>query len=180
MPSPVSALVMIDVQQGLLEGEAAIPDAGPFLDRLAGILAAARSAGTLVIHLQNDGAPGAIDQPETPGWVLHPRVAPEPGEVVLRKTRDDAFEDTELEAVLARKRIKRIGVVGLLSEMCVSATIRGALSRGIEVVLVRDGHATYDLDEIPSPVVSRVAEHALGDEVELVEAAAVTFCRPAG
>jgi nicotinamidase-related amidase len=59
--------------------------------------------------------------------------------------------------------------------MCVSATIRGALARKLEVVLVSDAHGTYDVDDIPSTVVSRVAEHALGDEIELAATATVTF-----
>lgn len=42
-------------------------------------------------------------------------------------------------------------------------------------MLVRDAHATYHLDDIPAAIVSRVAEHALGDEVELMDAASVIF-----
>ena len=38
---PVSALVVIDTQRGLLDGEAAIPNSEVVLDRLAIILAAA-------------------------------------------------------------------------------------------------------------------------------------------
>jgi nicotinamidase-related amidase len=63
--------------------------------------------------------------------------------------------------------------------MCVSATVRSALKRGIEVVLVHDAHGTYNLDDIPSSIVSRVAEHALGDEIELAQAAEVAFHRSA-
>lgn len=178
MVRPAAALVVIDAQCGLLEGETAVPDAAGVTDRLAAVLGAARSAGAVIVHLQNDGAPGSPDEPETPGWMIHPKVAPGPGELVLRKTRDDGFDGTELEALLATKQVTRIAVAGLLSEMCVSATVRGALTRGLQVALIRDAHATYDLDEIPASVVSRVAEHALGDEVELVAAAAVRFGRP--
>jgi len=180
MLRPVSALLIIDAQAGLLEGGGAIPDASELVERLATVLAAARSAGALVVHLQNDGAPGTIDEPETTGWFIHPRLRPIPDEVVLRKTSDDGFEGTELETVLVREQVTRIAVVGLLSEMCVSATVRGALARGLEVVLVRDAHGTYNLEDIPSSIVSRVAEHALGDEIELVNAASVTFIRPGG
>jgi nicotinamidase-related amidase len=59
--------------------------------------------------------------------------------------------------------------------MCVSATVRGALARNFHVALIQDAHATYNLDDIPAAIVARVAEHALGDEVELIEAASVTF-----
>ena len=180
MLRPVSALLIIDAQQGFLDGEAAIPNARVIVDRIATLLAAARSAEVLIVYLQNDGVPGAIDEPETAGWFIHPKVTPEPDEVVLRKTGDDGFEGTELETILARKHVTRIAVAGLLSEVCVSATVRAALKRGIGVVLVQDGHGTYNLDDIPSSIVSRVAEHALGDEVELVNAVSVKFARPAG
>ena len=178
MITPVTAFVLIDAQQGLLDDEAGIPDAAAVLDRLVGLLAAARSAGTLIIHLQNDGAAGSLDEPGTPGWFIHPKVAPEPGEVVLRKVRDDGFDGTVLEDVLAHEGVTRIAVAGLLSEMCVSATVRSALVQGLQVVLIHDAHATYNLDDIPASIVARVAEHALGDEVELADAVSVAFGRP--
>ena len=179
MLRPVSALMIIDAQQGFLDGEAAIPNARVVVDCIAALLAAARSAGALIVHLQNDGAPGTIDEPDTIGWFIHSRLTPEPDEMILRKTSDDGFEGTELETILAHKHITRIAVAGLLSEMCVSATVRSALKRGIEVVLVHDAHGTYNLDDIPSSIVSRVAEHALGDEIELAQAAEVAFHRSA-
>jgi streptothricin hydrolase len=54
MLRPVSALLIIDAQQGLLDGEAAIPNAKVVVDRIAALLAAARSAGALIVHLQNN------------------------------------------------------------------------------------------------------------------------------
>jgi streptothricin hydrolase len=36
-----------------------------------------------------------------------------------------------------------------MSEMCVSATARSALQRGIAVVLAHDAHATYDIPAMP-------------------------------
>ncbi len=175
MMASSTALLVIDAQQGLRDGETAVPNAIDVIDRIRTVLAAARSAGALVVHLQNDGARGTLDEPETAGWFIHPQVAPEPDELVLRKRHDNGFDGTELEDVLTRKRVTCIAVAGLLSEMCVSATVRGALARGFHIVLVRDAHATYNLDDIPAAIVARVAEHALGDEVELIDAASVTF-----
>ena len=174
---PVTALVLIDAQQGLFDGDQAIPDAAGVLDRLSTLLAAARAAETLIVHLQNDGASGTSDEPGTFGWFIHPKVAPKPSEIVIRKTQDDGFNGTALEDVLARNGVTRIAVAGLLSEMCVSATVRGAFTRGLQVVLVHDAHATYDLEEIPASIVSRVAEHALGDQLELVDTETIIFAR---
>jgi nicotinamidase-related amidase len=177
-PEAVKALLIVDAQASLLDGESAVPSAKVVAARLGELLTAARAAGSLVVHLQNDGAPGSTDEPGTRGWAIHASAAPRPGEPVLRKTRDDGFDGTGLEDVFAGAGVRRMAVAGVQSEMCVSATIRGALARGFDVLLVSDAHATYDVDDIPSAIVSRVAEHALGDEVELVPTAAVTFIAP--
>lgn len=171
--------MIVDAQHGFLAGAAAIPAAGLILDHLTTLITAARAAGALIVYLQNNGAPGAPDEPGTAGWQIHPRIAPRADDVVLRKTQDDGFENTELAVALAGRGVTRIAVAGLLSEMCVSATVRGALARGLAVVLVHDAHGTYPVEDIPADSVARVAEHALGDEIELVNADAAAFNRPA-
>lgn len=177
-PPAVTGLVVVDAQVGLLHGSAAVPSAPELLPRLAALLGAARAAGALVVHLQHDGEPGAVDAPGGPGWAIHPAVAPTAGEVVLHTSVDDGFDGTGLDDVLRTAGVERLAVAGLLSEMCVSATARSAMRRGLAVVLVTDGHATYDLDDIPHHVVARVAAHALGDEVTLAPAAEIAFAAP--
>jgi nicotinamidase-related amidase len=176
--TPASALLVIDAQLSVLEGPAAVPSARQTAARIAELLAAAREAGAQVVHLQNDGQPGAPDHPDSPGWKIHPAAEPRVDEPVLRKSGDDGFEGTDLDAVLRQAGVRRLAVAGLLSEMCVSATIRAAFSRGFEVVLVRDAHATHDLPEITADVVSRVAEHALGDQLDLLDSSEVAFVSP--
>jgi streptothricin hydrolase len=69
---PPTALLVIDAQQGLLDGETAVPHAIAVIDRIKTVLAAARSAGALVVHLQNDGAPGTLDERGMPvGSSIH-------------------------------------------------------------------------------------------------------------
>lgn len=132
-------------------------------------------------HLQNDGPPGAPDEPGTDGWRLHPDVEPLLGEPVLRKHTDDGFVGTPLAALLAARGVTRVVLGGLLSEMCVSVTARSALGRGLAVLLPADAHGTYDLDEIPAAVVPRVAAHSLGDQLEQPASLdAVSFTRPVG
>jgi len=171
--------VLIDAQTGFLVGEAAVPRAVFLVDRLQHLLVQARRAGALVVHVQNDGAPGAVDEPGQPGWQL--RLQPAEGEHVIRKSGDDAFAGTSLAEVLESRRVRRIVIGGLLSEMCVSATARAALARRLQVVLPHDAHGTYDLDDIPASVVARVAEHALGDGVELAGSSReILFAAPTG
>ncbi|HEY7100191.1 MAG TPA: isochorismatase family protein [Mycobacteriales bacterium] len=163
MSAPVQALVVVDMQRGLLDGPHAVVGAAPLTERVEELVGRATAAGVVVVQLQNDGASGEVDEPGRPGWALALT-----GGTVIRKSADDGFAEAPLGELLAQRRVRRLAVCGVLSEMCVSATTRGALARGLGVVLPRDGHGTYDLDDIPAAVVARVAEHALGDQPELV------------
>ncbi|MFJ6567510.1 isochorismatase family protein [Streptomyces sp. NPDC091292] len=180
---PVEALIVVDVQAAGVTGDRAVPDAARLVDRTADLIARARQSGALVVHLQNDGAPGTGDEPHTPGWELHHPVLTGPTEVVIRKPEDDGFAKTSLGRVLTDAGVQALAVCGMMSEMCVQATSRTALALGYRVVLPHDAHATQNIpaapgisDEIPAATVSRVAEWALGSDVEITAlAAGITF-----
>ncbi|WP_432065877.1 cysteine hydrolase family protein [Streptomyces sp. C10-9-1] len=185
-PPPVQALLVVDVQRAFVAGDGAVADAEGLLARTAGLIARARASGALLVHLQNDGPPGAEDEPGTPGWELHHTVVPGPDETVVRKEEDDGFEGTSLERLLEDRGVTALAVCGLMSEMCVRATARAALSREYRVVLPHDAHATHDIpaapgiaEAVPAATVSRVAEWSLGSDAEVVpRAAEVRFARP--
>ncbi len=169
-----TALVLVDMQLGFLTGTSAIPQASGLIQSAHRLLSAARAAGSLVVHLQNDGRPGATDEPGAPGWSL--MMEPERTEQVLRKQEDDGFIGTDLAAILDHHGVRAIVLCGLQSEMCVAATARGAVARGIQVVLPRDAHGTYAIPAegdrgvaVPADHVARVAEWSLGDEVIVVD-----------
>ncbi|MFI2213304.1 isochorismatase family protein [Streptomyces sp. NPDC020141] len=177
---PAQALVLVDAQRAFLTGPDAVPDAERLVGRLAALLERARDAGAVVVHLRNDGEPGAVDEPGAPGWELYFPVRRTPREHLVPKEDDDGFTGTPLGAILADAGVRRVVIGGVLSEMCVSATAAGAVERGLLVVLPHDAHATYHLDDIPASVVSRVAEHALGSDPEFVASSdTVRFTAPA-
>jgi nicotinamidase-related amidase len=177
------ALIVVDLQTAFVSGTDAVPAAAQLLDRVGELLDRARAADAIVVHLQNDGPPGADDEPGTPGWELYLPVKPGPREHVIRKPRDDGFDGTSLGEVLVSAGVRSLVVCGVMSEMCVQATARTALARGYRVVLPFDAHATYDVpavpgvaDRIPARVVSRVAAWALGDQpVITTPSSSVTF-----
>ncbi|MFB7913935.1 cysteine hydrolase family protein [Streptomyces sp. NPDC056061] len=183
---PVEALLVVDVQRAAVRGERAVPEAARLVDRTADLIARARTGGALVVHIQNDGAPGAGDEPGTPGWDLHHPVEAGPAEVVIRKTEDDGFHGTPLGGLLADAGVRALAVCGVMSEMCVQATARTALARGYRVVMPHDAHATHDIPAapgisgaIPAAAVSRVAEWALGSELDVIARASdLAFAAP--
>ncbi|MFF9511891.1 cysteine hydrolase family protein [Streptomyces sp. NPDC014724] len=183
---PVEALLVVDVQSAAVSGDRAVPETDRLVDRTADLIARARRGGALVVHVQNDGAPGAGDEPHTSGWELHHQVEAGPAEFVVRKTQDDGFRETPLGGLLNDSGVRALAICGVMSEMCVQATARTALALGYRVVMPHDAHATHDIpaapgisDVVPAAAVSRVAEWALGSELEVVaHAADVAFAPP--
>lgn len=96
-------------------------------------------------------------------------------EIVIRKSEDDGFRRTHLARLLRERRVTAVSICGLMSEMCVAATARGALDRGYRVLLAHDAHATNPVPphapgepEVPAAQAARVAEWSLGDAVVIV------------
>ena len=155
------ALLIIDVQRNMLEPPEPVPAAPLVRPVLESLLDRARADGTLVVHVQNDGPTGEIDEPHTEPWELV--FTPIEGEHIVNKTEGNAFAGTTLVGVLDNAGVDRVVVAGMQSNYCVEQTSRGALQRGLAVVLVSDGHATYD-EIMPA------AELSAGVETELARA----------
>jgi nicotinamidase-related amidase len=175
----VQALIVVDMQAAFVSAEEGVPEAAGLLAGVTDLLRRARETGAFVVQLQNDGPRGAVDEPRTPGWELFLPAVERDGEYVIRKDTDDGFHRTELSGLLTGHAVRRLAVCGVMSEMCVSATARSALNLGYRVTLPHDSHATYDIpavgglaDMVPHAMVSRVAEWALGDEIDIIAHAA--------
>jgi nicotinamidase-related amidase len=168
-----TALLLIDVQRNMLEPPEPVPAAPLVRPVLESLLDRARADGTLVVHVQNDGPTGEIDEPHTEPWELV--FTPITGEHVVNKTEGNAFVGTTLVGVLGNAGVDRVVVAGMQSNYCVEQTSRGALERGLAVVLVSDGHATYD-EIMPAAELSAAVEAELASAgVTVLPSTAITF-----
>lgn len=165
-------LVVVDMQRAFVEGADASPQIPQLMPAVRQQLSAARSAKALVVQLQNDGAPGAADEPESWGWQLS--LEPASSEVVIRKSEDSGFVGTNLHRLLQERRITALSVCGVMSEMCVAATARDAMRLGYEVILAHDSHGTYPVPpyssgepEVCAEHAARAAEWSLGDTITI-------------
>lgn len=137
------ALLLVDVQRNMLEGDNPVPDAADIRPRIEKLLTDAREAGLTIVHVQNDGAAGDPDLPGTVGWELV--FEPAAGEIVVRKTVGNAFrENPGLDDTLRAMGVVSLTVAGLQSEYCIRDTIEGALDLGFDIDLASGAHATYD------------------------------------
>lgn len=134
-PAPVQALIIVDAQRAFVSGADAVPASGTFVPALDELLQRARMARALVVHLQNDGPIGELDEPHQDGWELFYPVQESDREVVIRKIEDDGFDGTSLGDLLADHKIERVVIGGVMSEMCARNGTGRARAR------VRGGHA---------------------------------------
>lgn len=135
-----TALLVIDVQVGLIAGANPVYQADSILERIAGLIAAARAAGTPVIYAQDKDVGGV----GTPEWQIHPAVAPADDELVVRKAWSDSFRETTLGDQLRTRGIGHLVIVGMKTDYCVDMTSRRAVALGYDVTLVADAHTTTD------------------------------------
>ena len=140
-----TALLVIDVQQGLDEprwGARNNPDAE---QRIADLLAAWRATGRPVIHVQHLSLePQSPLRADRPGHAFKVEAQPLAGEPIFRKHVNSAFIGTDLEAHLRAHRIEALVIVGLTTDHCVSTTVRMAGNLGFAVTVVEDATATFE------------------------------------
>jgi len=172
-----TALIMIDMQRDFIEPDGLFASLGINLSmytesrpRLASLLAAARRAGTMVIHLQNTALPDRMSDspaqirfnlrmhkdarrnqpplrytiPGTPGHEFAQEFTPLENELVVRKYRSSGFWGTNLDMLLRSNGIKTVVIGGCTTEGCVESTARDAMFNDFYVVIAEDCVASDD------------------------------------
>ena len=136
-----TAILVIDVQQGLCEGPGAAHDCPGTIARINAVTHRAREEGVPVFFVQHESSAGYLEH-GSPGWQLATGLQFHSGDRLIRKTTPDAFLRTELQDALQTLGVKDLVVCGMHSEFCVDTTTRKALALGYPVVLVADGHTS--------------------------------------
>jgi nicotinamidase-related amidase len=175
---PNTALVVIDVQNDVMAGthnrESVIANIATLVDK-------ARAEHVPVVWVQHsaDAMPVGSD-----GWRYVPELVQADDEPVVHKRYPDSFEGTDLESVLAERKIGRLIVSGAQTDECIRSTLHGAIARGYDATLVDDAHTTEDLTEWGAPTPDKVIDHtnmywkhhaAPGRQAGTVSTAAVSF-----
>jgi nicotinamidase-related amidase len=90
------------------------------------------------------GAAGGAAHSESPATAVHDHVAPEPGDLIVRKTRVGAFSTTDLDTQLRDPNITTLILAGITTSGVVLSTLRDAHDRDYRVVVLADACADSD------------------------------------
>jgi nicotinamidase-related amidase len=136
-----TALLVIDVQQGLCEGEGRAWESPAVINRINALAARARHSGVPVIFVQHESGCGYLER-GTPAWQLAQGMRSTNSDHFIRKTTPDAFNKTDLPSLLERLAVHTLTVCGMHTEFCIDTTVRRALSLGFPVTLIADAHTS--------------------------------------
>lgn len=158
-----TALIVIDVQKGLLAKPELVHEPDAVLARIADLVARARAEDAIVIFVQHEGAEQGhpLLKPHE-GWEIHPATGYSAGDQVVEKRNCDAFQDTDLQSRLDGLGIRTLVITGMCSEYCVDTTCRRAYSLGYDVVLASDAHTTLSKYHMAADLIVRHHNAILG------------------
>ena len=140
-----TALVIIDIQNDYFPGGAMqLEGADAAGAKAAALLAKFRKEAVPVIHVRHLSArPGStFFLPGTKGAEIHESLRPLGGETVVEKNFPNSFRNTGLKEILEKNKIQNLVVAGMMTHMCVDASVRHAADLGYKVTLLADACAT--------------------------------------
>ena len=139
------ALIVIDIQNDYFAGgkmalegpDAAAAQAARALERF-------RREQLPLVHVRHLSVrPGStFFIPGTAGAEIHESVQPRAGERVIEKNFPNSFRATELDRLLKDAGAKELVIAGMMTHMCVDASVRQAADLGYKVTLLGDACAT--------------------------------------
>lgn len=177
-----SALVVIDLQNGVMGISGAPYTTADVLERTVRLADAFRAAGRPVflvrVTFAADGAdatPGRTDAVgaarSTPpaGWdQIADELAGHPQDIIVTKRNWSAFYGTDLDLHLRRRGISQIVLTGVATSIGVESTARAAHEHGYHVTLATDAMTDRDGDAHRNSVEKifpRLGETATTDEI---------------
>jgi len=146
----MKGLLIIDMQAGSFKPPALRFDADHVVKRINSLSNQFRQNGDKVIFIQHDGTKENYLFPGTPDWEILPSLVRCQDDTFVFKSANDSFYGTDLESILKKSGINDVYITGCATDFCVNATIHGALTRNLNVVVVKDCHTTANRPHLDS------------------------------
>lgn len=153
-----TALVLIDLQNGIVNLPLAPHPAADIVERSLRLAQAVRAQGGTVVfvrvalgellHLPVDQPTRAADAPPPPAAAseLIDAIQPQAGDVLITKRQWGAFYGTELEQQLLRRGVRTLILGGIATNFGVESTARAAFDRGYHLVFAEDAMTSVNPD----------------------------------
>lgn len=158
----VPALIIIDMQRGMLEPSSGARNNPQAEQAIASILKTWRDAKAVIVHVRHiSRVPDSPFRPGQSGVEFQDEIQPLNTEHVVEKSVPDAFINSGLERWLRVRGIEAVAIVGVSTNNSVEATARTAGNLGFKTYVAAD--ATFAFAKMDYNGVLRSAEdvHAM-------------------
>jgi len=150
MLDPNTALIVVDLQQGIVSGQFIHP-IGEIVERTRALIDAFHAHSLPVVLVNVAGrAPGRTEQGPraslnyAEGWAeLLPELNQQPADITVTKHSWGAFATTDLEALLKARGVTQVVITGVATSVGVEATARQAYEQGFNVTLALDAMTDF-------------------------------------
>lgn len=162
IPVMPSALIIIDMQQGMSTPAAGRRNNPAAEGLIADLLTAWRSAEAPIVHVRHiSRTPGSPFWPGQPGVCFQTALTPMVHEHVVEKNVPDAFINTALERWLRIRGIDQVVIVGVSTNNSVEATARTAGNLGFRTFVASDATFAFDKKDFNGILRSAEDVHAM-------------------
>jgi nicotinamidase-related amidase len=166
-----TALLVMDFQNGIV---GMLPDPQPLLARTKRAVAIARAHGAHVGHVRVAFTEAEMDAlparnkisgflaagrehflADAPATAIHPELAPQPGDIVVRKSRVGPFTTTDLHEQLQARGVTSLLLAGIATSGVVLSVVREAADRDYGLSVIADACADRE-EEVHRFVIERI------------------------
>ena len=135
------ALIVIDMQQGLLQRE--VYNKQNLISNINKLLAFFSKKEMQIYFARHTNE--SFSKENSDAWQIANELTMYGKEIFINKTHSSVYKEKQFVSSLKLSNINSIVVVGLVSNGCVQATCNDAKKNGFSVVLISDGHSTFHL-----------------------------------
>lgn len=156
LPATSTALVIIDLQEGIARRDTAPHTAADVISRSRTLATAFRAAGAPVVLVSVGWSADMADAPTQgvttpiapPDDMEHfvtivPELDAQTSDIPVRKRQWGAFYGTDLDLQLRRRGIDTIILTGIATNMGVESTARSAWEHGYSVIIAEDAVTSF-------------------------------------
>ena len=148
MTNMKTALLLVDIQNDYFpNGKMELRGAVEASEYASQLLRHFRKTKQPVFHIQHVSTKetATFFLPNTEGVHIHEIVRPLQDETVILKHYPNSFRETNLLKQLQDLNIQHLIICGMMTHMCIDATVRAAFDFGLRCTVVHDACATKDL-----------------------------------
>jgi nicotinamidase-related amidase len=153
-----TALILIDLQHGIVARELAPHSAADVVRRSAALAARCRERGATVVYVRVDLAsiltlpvdepmrdPNAPPPPSAASELVH-EAGYQAGDLFITKRQWGAFFGTDLEEQLRQRQIRTVLLAGIATNFGVESTARAAAGLGFELIVIEDATSSRSVE----------------------------------